>query len=80
MASSGTTLVVPVTRSADGGHLHPRHLVHASARDLQLAWDGWTHADQIATFPAVELDERVGVLCGRKLEELDRALRFVLAV
>ena len=80
MASSGTTLVVPITSSAASGHLDPPYLVHCSARDLQLSWDGWIHADQVATFPAAELDERVGVLPGRKLEELDRALRFVLDV
>lgn len=80
MASSGTTLAVPVTSSAASGYLGPPYLVHASARDLQLAWDGWIHADQVATFPTSELEDRVGVLPGRKLEELDRALRFVLDV
>jgi mRNA-degrading endonuclease toxin of MazEF toxin-antitoxin module len=80
MASSGTTLAVPVTSSAASGHLDPPYLVHASARDLQLVWDGWIHADQVATFPTSELEDRVGVLAGRKLEELDRALRFVLDV
>ena len=40
--------------------------------------DGWIHADQVFTFPAAELDERVGSLRGRKMEELDEALRFVL--
>ena len=78
MASSSTTLVVPITSSAASAHLEPPYLVHASSRDLQLEWDGWIHADQVFTFPAAELDERVGSLRGRKMEELDEALRFVL--
>jgi mRNA-degrading endonuclease toxin of MazEF toxin-antitoxin module len=80
MASSSTTLVVPITSSAASAHLDPPYLVPASARDLQLTWDGWIHADQVATFPTSELEDRVGVLPGRKLEELDRALGFVLEV
>jgi mRNA-degrading endonuclease toxin of MazEF toxin-antitoxin module len=80
MATSSTTLVVPITSSAVSAHLDPPYLVPASTRDLQLAWDGWIHADQVATFPTSELGDRVGVLPGRKLEELDRALRFVLEV
>ena len=78
MASSSTTLVVPITTNAASAHLEPPYLVHASARDLQLSWDGWIHADQVFTFPVDELDERIGVLPGRKLDELDDALRFVL--
>jgi mRNA-degrading endonuclease toxin of MazEF toxin-antitoxin module len=80
MTISSTSLVVPITSSAASAQLGPPYLVHASARDLQLSWDGWIHADQIFTFPAAKLDERLGVLAGRKLEELDRALRFVLGL
>jgi mRNA-degrading endonuclease toxin of MazEF toxin-antitoxin module len=80
MTTSSTTLVVPITTRAASAHLEPPYLVHASARDLQLPWDGWIHADQVFTFPAARLDERAGVLAGRTLERLDRALRFVLEV
>ena len=78
MSSSSTTLVVPITSSAASAHLDPPYLVHASARDLQLTWDGWIHADQVFTFPAAEFEEQIGILPGRKLDALDRALRFVL--
>jgi mRNA-degrading endonuclease toxin of MazEF toxin-antitoxin module len=78
MASSSTTLVVPITSTAASAHLDPPYLVHASARDLHLTWDGWIHADQVLTFPASELEDRLGVLPGAKLEQLDRALRFVM--
>jgi len=74
------TLVVPITTRAASAHLEPPYLVHASARDLQLSWDGWIHADQVFTFPTAELDERIGLLPGRKMAELDQALRFELDV
>jgi mRNA-degrading endonuclease toxin of MazEF toxin-antitoxin module len=80
MTTSSTTIVVPITSSAASGHLEPPYLVHASARDLQLSWDGWIHADQVFTVPAAELEDRIGVVPGRILDELDRALRFVLDV
>ena len=78
MANSSTTLVVPITSSAASARLEPPYLVHASARDLHLTWDGWIHADQVFTFPASELEDRLGALPAAKLEELDRALRFVM--
>jgi mRNA-degrading endonuclease toxin of MazEF toxin-antitoxin module len=80
MATSSTTLVVPISSSAASAHLDPPYLVAASARDLQLGWGGWIHADQVFTFPSSELEDRIGVLPGRTLEQLDRALRFVLDV
>lgn len=78
MSRSSTTLVVPVTSSAASAHLRPEYLVEVSARDISLSWSGYLHADQIFTFPSAELEDRIGILPARKLEQLDRALRFVL--
>ena len=80
MASSSTTLVAPITSSAASAHLEPPYLVHVSARDSGLTWDGWIHADQLFTFPASELEHRKAMLPGRAMEALDEALRFVLDV
>jgi mRNA-degrading endonuclease toxin of MazEF toxin-antitoxin module len=80
MSRSSTTLAVPITSKPASAHLKPEYLVEVSARDTQLTWDGSIRADQVFTFPAGELEERHGVLSGRKLEELDEALRFVLAL
>lgn len=78
MSRSSTTLAVPITSSAASAHLKPEYLVEVSARDTGLSWGGFIHADQVFTFPASELEERTGVLAGRKLDELNRALAFVL--
>jgi len=78
MARSSTTLAVPITSNAASAHLKPEYLVEVSARDTNLSWGGFIHADQVFTFPAIELEERTGVLSGRKLEELNLALAFVL--
>lgn len=78
MSRSATTLSVPITSNAASAALKPEYLVEVSARDIGLSWGGFIHADQVFTFPAGELEERAGVLAGRKLDELDRALAFVL--
>lgn len=80
MSRSSTTLAVPITSSAASAALKPEYLVEVSARDVGLSRGGFIHADQVFTFPAGELEERAGVLSGRKLEELDRALAFVLGL
>lgn len=80
MSRSSTTLAVPITSRAASAHLEPEYLVPVSARDIGLEWSGFIHADQVFTFPSAELVVRTGVLTGRKLDELDRALRFVLGL
>ena len=78
MSRSSTTLAVPITSNAASAALKPEYLGEVSARDIGLSRGGFIHADQIFTFPAGELEERVGVLPGNKLAELDQALAFVL--
>ena len=78
MSRSSTTLAVPSTSNAASAALKPEYLVEVSARDIGLSWGGFIHADQVFTFPAAHLEELVGVLAGSKLDELDRALSFVL--
>jgi mRNA-degrading endonuclease toxin of MazEF toxin-antitoxin module len=78
MSRSSTTLAVPITSNAASAALKPEYLVEVSAHDVGLSWGGFIHADQVFTFPARELGERAGVLAGSKLDELDRALAFVL--
>ncbi len=78
MSRSATTLAVPITTNAASAALKPEYLVAVSARDTGLSWAGFIHADQVFTFPTGELEERAGVLAGRKLDELNGALAFVL--
>jgi mRNA-degrading endonuclease toxin of MazEF toxin-antitoxin module len=80
MSRSSTTLAVPITSNAASAALKPEYLVEVSGSDIGLSWGGFIHADQIFTFPAGELQQRTGVLAGRKLEELDVALAFVLGL
>ena len=80
MSRSSTTLAVPITSNAASAALKPEYLVEVSASDIGLSWGGFIHADQVFTFPAGELGKRTGVLAGSKLDELDRALAFVLGL
>lgn len=80
MSRSSTTLAVPITTNAASARLRPEYLVEVSARDTGLSWDGYIHADQVFTFPASELEERTGMLASGKLDELSRALAFVLGL
>jgi mRNA-degrading endonuclease toxin of MazEF toxin-antitoxin module len=80
MAGSSTTLVAPLTSRARSADLAPPYLVRALARETGLRLDGWVKVDQIFTFPAAELTAPIGRLPPARIEELDRALRFVLAL
>jgi mRNA-degrading endonuclease toxin of MazEF toxin-antitoxin module len=80
MARSSTVIVVPMTSKARSAELQPPYLVAVAARESGLAKDGWAKADQIVTIDVSELGEWAGRLSPSKLEELDAALRFVLAL
>ena len=80
MARSSTVVVVPMTSKARSAELRPPYLVGVSARESGLGKDGWVKADQIVTVDVTELGERAGRLSPGKIEELDVALRFVLAL
>jgi mRNA interferase MazF len=80
MARSSTVVVVPMTSKARSAELRPPYLVAVPARESGLARDGWVKADQIVTIDASELGERAGRLSPAGIEELDAALRFVLAL
>ena len=80
MARSSTVMVVPMTSKARSGRLRPPYLVEVSAGDSGLSRDGWIKADQIVTIDIAELGDRAGRLSPAKIEELDTALRFVLAL
>ena len=80
MAASSTTIVAPLTSRVRSADLAPPYLVRALARETGLDRDGWVKADQLFTVPVAILGRPVGHLAPARLEELDRALRFVLAV
>jgi mRNA-degrading endonuclease toxin of MazEF toxin-antitoxin module len=80
MASSATCLVIPVTSRAASAHLSPPYLVALTGKELGLAWDGFAHADQVFTFPSSELQRRIGRIPLARQEDVDAALRFVLAL
>jgi len=80
MARSSTVVVVPMTSKARSAELRPPYMVGVSARQSGLGKDGWVKADQIVTVDVTELGERAGRLSPGKIEELDVALRFVLAL
>jgi mRNA-degrading endonuclease toxin of MazEF toxin-antitoxin module len=80
LARSSTVVVVPMTSKARSAELRPPYLVAVAARESGLAKDGWVKADQIVTIDVAELGERAGRLSPGKIEELDVALRFVLAL
>jgi mRNA-degrading endonuclease toxin of MazEF toxin-antitoxin module len=54
--------------------------VEVAARESGLGKDGWIKADQVVTIDVAELGERAGRLSPGRLQALDAALRFVLAL
>jgi mRNA interferase MazF len=80
MARSSTVIVVPMTSKVRSGQLRPPYLVQVPAIESGLGKDGWVKADQIVTIETSGLGERVGRLSPQKIDELDAALRFVLAL
>jgi mRNA-degrading endonuclease toxin of MazEF toxin-antitoxin module len=80
MARSSTVVVVPMTSRTRSAELRPPYLVQVAARESGLTKDGWVKADQIVTIDVTELGERAGRLSPTRIEELDAALRFVLAL
>jgi mRNA-degrading endonuclease toxin of MazEF toxin-antitoxin module len=73
-------MVVPMTSKSRSGQLRPPYLVAVSAAESGLSKDGWVKADQIVTIDVAQLGDRAGRLAPGKIEELDAALRFVLAL
>ena len=69
-----------MTSKVRSAGLRPPYLVEISARESGLTKDGWIKADQIVTIDSSELGDRAGRLTPDKIEELDTALRFVLAL
>lgn len=69
-----------MTSKARSADLHPPYLVPVRAGNSGLSKDGWVKADQIVTIDVTELGERAGRLSPAKIDELDVALRFVLAL
>ena len=80
LARSATVVVVPMTSKARSADLRPPYLVPVAARESGLSKDGWIKADQIVTIDVTELGDRAGRLSPARIEDLDRALRFVLAL
>jgi len=80
LARSATVVLVPMTSKARSAGLEPPYLVAVSARESGLSRDGWVKADQIVTLDVRDLGDRVGRLPPGKMEALDAALRFVLAL
>lgn len=80
MVLSSTVVVVPMTSKSRSAELRPPYLVEVAARESGLGKDGWIKADQIVTIDVAELGERAGRLSPGRLEALDTALRFVLAL
>jgi mRNA-degrading endonuclease toxin of MazEF toxin-antitoxin module len=80
LVRSSTVVVVPMTSKVRSAGLRPPYLVEISARESGLTKDGWIKADQIVTIDSSELGDRAGRLTPDKIEELDTALRFVLAL
>jgi mRNA-degrading endonuclease toxin of MazEF toxin-antitoxin module len=80
MARSSTVVVVPMTSKARSAELRPPYLVAVSATESGLTRDGWIKADQLVTIDTAGLGDRAGRLSPGKIEELDAALRFVLAL
>jgi mRNA-degrading endonuclease toxin of MazEF toxin-antitoxin module len=80
MARSATVIVVPMTSKARSAELRPPYLVAVAARESGLSKDGWVKADQIVTIDVAQLGDRAGRLPPARMEELDAALRFVLAL
>jgi mRNA interferase MazF len=80
MARSSTVVIVPMTSKIRSADLNPPYLVRVEARESGMDRDGWVKADQIVTIDVAELGDRAGRLSPARLEELDAALRFVLAL
>jgi len=80
MARSSTVIVVPMTSKSRSAELRPPYLVEVAARESGLGKDGWIKADQVVTIDVAELGERAGRLPPGRLQALDAALRFVLAL
>jgi len=80
LARSSTVVVVPMTSKARSANLRPPYLVEVTALESGLSKDGWVKADQIVTIDTSDLGERAGRLSPGKIDELDAALRFVLAL
>jgi mRNA-degrading endonuclease toxin of MazEF toxin-antitoxin module len=73
-------MIVPMTSKVRSAELRPPYLVAVSARESGLSKDGWIKADQIVTIDVAGLGDRAGRLPPGKIDELDAALRFVLAL
>lgn len=80
LARSSTIIVVPMTSKARSAELRPPYLVRVEASESGLNRDGWIKADQIVTIDVTQLGDRAGRLSPERLDELDAALRFVLAL
>jgi mRNA-degrading endonuclease toxin of MazEF toxin-antitoxin module len=80
LARSSTVIVVPMTSKARSASLRPPYLVEVIALESGLSKGGWVKADQMVTIDASDLGERAGRLSPGKIDELDAALRFVLAL
>jgi mRNA-degrading endonuclease toxin of MazEF toxin-antitoxin module len=80
MRRSSTTLVVPMSSAPRSAASHPPYLVSVSARQSGLPRDGFAKCDQVTTIPAVRLGPRLGRLNRETLDQVDNALRFVLAI
>ena len=80
MARSSKVVVVPMTSKVRSAELRPPYLVTVTASESGLSKDGWVKADQIVTIDIAELGDRAGRLSPGKIDELDAALRFVLAL
>jgi mRNA-degrading endonuclease toxin of MazEF toxin-antitoxin module len=80
MSRSSTVVVVPMTSKVRSAELRPPYLVAITSSESGLSKDGWVKADQVVTIDVAELGDRAGRLTPGKIDELDAALRFVLAL
>lgn len=80
MASSSTVVVVPVTSAPRSAELSPPYLVKVKTKECGLTKDGWVKCDQPMTYPTQDLGARAGRLNPDRLDEVDRALAFVLGL
>ena len=80
--SSSTVLVCPMTSRIkhDPAAYLPPYLVAATARTSGLGRDGYVKVDQVFVRPIAALGPRIGRLNPETVEQLDGALRFVLAI
>ena len=80
MRRSSTSLVVPMTSAVPSAEILPPYLVRIFGRQAGLPRDGFAKCDQVTAISTPLLGPRLGRLNPEAMDQVDAALRFVLAL